>query len=934
MKSKQNLKNFCLKIMTVAVSVFAISGVSYILAMPDETTAVHIKDSEVKNSTLIIGSHLIYLTSLNDSIYEIANKSAEEYNQHNIYYKSEIAGGIWYEISDASALSDITTEGVVVDKREIEELWLTHHTKSDGITYDLLTGKSKSVFDIENPYDLENMSELEPIKLQYDYLLQLEDKSETNERDILYIEEVYSKDRETDETKLLDESLKALQKYYENLVQADAESSWKDIVTGVMEQVDAARRVVVLTALNETELQKMNEVIGREFVYIQGEITGDFVMSEERQKKAKEAADAERAKIQAELDAEKESLETLRTYVDTKAKEAENELLAQQIREFYAEELRAKEEAVADLESNAQARIEAAEKGAIESVMNAKRDRVEKFVPNKDLIDSIGEAMSNVQESYTTYSAKMLEEGTTVLSKTEHRLKQDLITYAKSNDYTKCDEVVVKLLNLQNVNNGITSNDSSERDMIESELLGAAEQAYKDSLGAGESEEYKMLSSMASAATKANVLKKQMNETEIVRNELQFIQQALVNRMTQKDVSAYMTEQLNNIDALQEVIKADAFETYATASLEQYKDWTKEMLSNIQNASGDNEMSSLMNQKDELQTELMTALDKNQLGEAKKIQAEIEAIDQAIADLEKELNAILNSGQATEEEKALAASKLSAGSSLKVLQDMKAKALEEIREGNLEGVDNIIDGIGALGQTQPEGTLAALKDIYQELVNQELMNGGSNALNDLLGKVEGVTQDQMDYFFGNLSEDDFDKLIQSYFGEDEITDNEEAVILVGLDKYAQQTGSTNAKDLLETYGKVALNDGNPNVFDVYNGYEGLAYEYIPTDKLAQVIGYRYIFDNSYKSVTLQKGSQYYKFAAFSNIMQKGNSEIEMNKTAVFEGVIYIPIDVVEEQFGLTVQTLADTSFGVILSEQMQGQADEFVDYLLEAGGGF
>lgn len=998
MKGKKIKKKTWLKIFAVVAVVFTISGVTSILAMPDETNAVHIDAFQVEDSTLIIGSHLIYLGSMNDSIYEIASESAKEYNQHNIYYKSEMAGGTWYEISDASALADITTEGVVVDRSEIESLWLTHHTRPDGITYNLKTYETVSIFDIHNPYDLEGMTELEPIKIQYDLLQQTEDKSDTNKRDILYIEEVYNKNRENDATRSLDQCLKDVQLYYEHLVQTGADVEWKDVVTDVMERIDASRRITVLIPLNETELQKMNEVVGREFVYIQGEVTGDFLMSEDRNKRVQEAVEVERAKIQAEIEAAKAEIETLKLKIDT------------ELGDMYAEELRTKEEALAALEANVSARIEAAEKAASETIMNEKRESIDGFILNSDLVDAIGEAMNNVQESYINYSAKMLEEGTTVLSKTEYRLIQELMRAANVKDYNLCNEIVIKLLYLTRINENTTLDESLEKGFITTDLLPEAEEAYANALGTGESEEYKMLSSMASAATKANVLKKQMNETEVVRNELQFILQALTDRMSPEEASAYMEERLGNTDALRSVIKEDAYAPYAESSINQHLDWVSKMLGSIESAAGNGEMDNLMNQKAELQTELMTALDKNQLDEAKKIEAEVKALDQAIDDLEEQLNDIIHSDQASDAEKAIAAAQLSAGSSLKAVQDMKDRALEEIRAGNLNGVENVMDGIGALAQTQPQGALDALKEVYQELVNQDLLNGGASSadLNDLMSKVEDITTEQMHNFIGALSEDDFVNLIKDFIEENKSTagangngsgssgngsgsgtggngsgaggngsgaggngsgesgngqggfdtgvgdlmdsnnslgkldsmeevmnalsNQDAAMILAGFGTYADQTGSTIAKDILETYGTVAQNTGNPYVFEAYSG--DLTYEYVPTDKLARITGYRYIFNDSQKEAILQRGSQYYRFTAFSNLMQKGKNQIEMTRAAGYETVIYISKDIAEEQFALTAQMLDDISYGIILNEQMQNQANAFADYLLEAGGGF
>ena len=49
-----------------------------------------------------------------------------------------------------------------------------------------------------------------------------------------------------------------------------------------------------------------------------------------------------------------------------------------------------------------------------------------------------------------------------------------------------------------------------------------------------------------------------------------------------------------------------------------------------------------------------------------------------------------------------------------------------------------------MAAVQPEGALGALKDLYQELSNQELAGGNAGAIKDLLHKVEEVTAEQME----------------------------------------------------------------------------------------------------------------------------------------------------------------------------------------------
>ena len=115
------------------------------------------KFDSIEDSTLLIGTHLIHLSALNDSIYEVAQASAEESGQNNIYYKSELADGAWFDITTASSLADITTGGTPVTTDSLTSLYLTRHTKSDGKTYDLRTGEEVSLQDINDPYDLEGL---------------------------------------------------------------------------------------------------------------------------------------------------------------------------------------------------------------------------------------------------------------------------------------------------------------------------------------------------------------------------------------------------------------------------------------------------------------------------------------------------------------------------------------------------------------------------------------------------------------------------------------------------------------------------------------------------------------------------------------------------------------------------------------------------------
>ena len=212
-------KKFILKTVLVLVLSAAL-GFSAFLAVNavfDESEAVHITASEIEDSTLAVGTHLIHLSALNDTIYEVAQQSAEESGQNSTYYKSELAGGAWFDISSASSIEDITTGGTPVEDSVIEELFFTHHTRSDGVTYDLRTGQAVDPRDIYDPYDLESLDELYPLKLQYDLIRESQSESASGQQKIARIAEFFQTETQNDATTQIEAQMDALQAYYDVL---------------------------------------------------------------------------------------------------------------------------------------------------------------------------------------------------------------------------------------------------------------------------------------------------------------------------------------------------------------------------------------------------------------------------------------------------------------------------------------------------------------------------------------------------------------------------------------------------------------------------------------------------------------------------------------------------------------------------------------------
>ena len=219
-----------------------------------DTEAIHIQPEEIENSTLIIGTHLIHISALTEELYDIAMETAKDSGQAELYYKSELAGGTWYMISDATELSDITLAEKSVQNSVISSLYIRYHTKSDGITYDLLDNTPVCIFDITDPYELSELAEMDALKTQLDSLNQKKNKSKTDVKNLSNIQKLIEKGSELKETnQKMDDMLASLNSLYEKHVKEPE----ADAIRKTMKQIDSSRRAAVLTELSDVLLPNL-----------------------------------------------------------------------------------------------------------------------------------------------------------------------------------------------------------------------------------------------------------------------------------------------------------------------------------------------------------------------------------------------------------------------------------------------------------------------------------------------------------------------------------------------------------------------------------------------------------------------------------------------------------------------------------------------------
>ncbi len=205
----------------------------------------------IEDSTLFIGTYLIHSQALTEELYEKALDSASESNQTNVYYKSELAGGAWFDITSASGIVDITSQGTIVEESELSGLWVTYYTGSDGVTKKARDDSAVNIFDNPDPYDLYHLPELEPLKIQYDNVYSSE--SEGVERFFYrHLQAFFRLNLRNDVTNACDEQLKGLQACYQALMEAD-KKELAEIVSRLMGKIDARRRAEIFWQLSGME---------------------------------------------------------------------------------------------------------------------------------------------------------------------------------------------------------------------------------------------------------------------------------------------------------------------------------------------------------------------------------------------------------------------------------------------------------------------------------------------------------------------------------------------------------------------------------------------------------------------------------------------------------------------------------------------------------
>lgn len=853
----------------------------------------------VDDSVLFVGTYLVHITALTDPIFDKAQTSASESGQNTMYYKSELADGQWFAIEDVdNGLAGISNQGVPVDESVIDPLYVSFYAGADGILRDAKTMLPVNVFDIPDPYDLSKLPELQPLWLQYTYSESTQDISQSDflknrnseqsgnlRSDVYYyqlLSTFFSLDVRDAETAKCDEDLQRLNGCYINLKAAGAEEE-AALVYGLMEQVDAKRRMIVMDRLVEMDPNLLNTLntlaTGSNYTPY-----GNFKDSSNDENNA-----------------------TNPDYI--------NELEDSTKHDFTAAALSVRSPWILDWfrrlgilgntdgwwtildESVENERKRAQEANSEnEDYVYDETPKDNSFAADGALTEAIGTCMSNCSDSYTKHLAKSLEDTDDIIGHSVYDYSTQVI---ESSSSSGLGGPVTYLKHVVNIRDNKVSDKAGELDFLMSSLIPQADSAYTQNAQAGPGADY---STLTSENARSAFLDDQKTDLEADRTMLQFLIDGVRQRDTAANALEFVYQRLDIAEKLNDSLPESDFKPYAKSSVEAHIVWLKEEAQKIidSDESLKSEADRLRDKKDELQGKRDAALDDNDLAGAKAFDALIAAVDQDIADAS-------GSGGAG-----------GAGGADSMADSLVDKAMDKLADDANADLSGIADALAAVGA---DDALDKLKD----------KAAASGASASTLRGIQNAIDSNADKNKGGASEDELLAQLEALFGKslDEMDDRELAIASATMSRLAR-SGIEPAASLTSKLVNRLVSGNNKYTYRQYSSDKSI--EYIDLRVISDVTSYRYFYDEPRDTATVTSGTRVYIFKRGSSQMYKGSTDAApepMNDAAVSQGALMIGETDAGKYFNCDTEYAYGTDHAICLTGPMQAAVEEYVTSLTE-----
>ena len=800
-----------LRVFVICAAVLIAAAISVPITMRAifvEAEYTHVKNADVENATLIVGSHLIHLGAVNDEIYKKALDTQQDSGNEKIYYKSELAGGQWYEITDATSVADISTDGTPVDAKVIEGLWLRWHTKKDKVTYDLLTGGAVSIFDTNDPYDYLKRPELQQIKNMRDNFIEMGDLADSDEFSYNFVKSFYEYGQaavHTAETDQCDAAIDALQAFYEQMAKDEATTEKLNFINKAQASVNALREVLIMNNIAPFVDLLNSAVNGKARVgyddaddalkLCDSTFTPDHPIEYDDDGNPIEAEASEYVKNDQLIQAVATSTTSMEDTVrNNQAKVIGDGVTVVAMRQS-SDMKKLMENAVAKKYRDAESNVD--ELVLLENIAGsiiAEKEKECKLITD----ELVGESMKR-------YRAKLAagENSTYVSEKKNSNTTQSRLD---------------KLLNDQ------IKDANGERGELEFLITGAT-----DRMEPADAVDY--LQERIDQIPVIEMDPKDDDFNPVALNSIKEYENWLKKK--QNDILASMGNNLlDNLYAEREeayLEKQTAYDNNDLNGVNKADTKIKELDARIE-AAGGNDLGI-----GDLLDDALEAIEKGNVISLK------EALDALNALSDFAPNAVCDA--------------------MNTIADAGEKKLDALDAANTSNTDN--------NNTNNNNTDNNNTDNNGGNQSSEGMEGQSliDQLNAVIDEMEGYITQLSGSLDGKLSKDDFIRILEEALGDKlgNLSDEDQASALIALNRYADEFHDQDAKDLVESLAGTFFRQ--PNKY-IYPKYLSSTSEFIPLLTLSKCTGYRYVFDNTKNQVTLAKEVDYFRFSSFSDLVER------------------------------------------------------------------
>lgn len=844
----------------------------------------------VEDSVLFIGTYIIHKDAMTDDLYEKAQDSAAESGQNNIYYKSEIGDGNWFLLDTIdNGVEGISTNGLPESIDTINPLYVTYYVGADGVLRDAKTMAGLNPFDIPDPYNLASLPELDPIRTQYtmsegatsisqeDFLSNRNSKDSGNLRSDVYYYQLlstfFSLDLRDEATNKCDTQLANLNQSYIALKDAGQDDE-AAIVYDLMSKVDATRRLLIMERLSEMDdnlLSKLNELSTGTYYTPYG----NFKDSSED--KNKNNLPDYMVELEDSTKGDMESSMTTNPFVLQMFKQlgivSNSSGWWTVLEEYEADKEKRAEEANAENDD----------------YVRDKSPSEYPFVQDAAIIEAIGTAMENCNNSYNTYRAMALVDSNDLL---QHFIYDYSTQVIEQTAGTTVGGPIEFLKHVTNIKEDKVSDKEGELTYLLNTLIPMASSRYTSSSNAQPGEAY---AAATSEGAKKSALEDQKADQEADRAMLQFLIEQMRKRQAAETALEFVNERITITEGLLSAIPDGEYRTYSTSSVQAHIVWLKEEAQKIidSDESLRSKLAELLARKNALQDKRDGCLDNNDLAGAKKYDALIAAVDQDIA-----------------REMAGGAS----GSQDSLTDKLVDKALSKLADDANADLSGIADALAELGEDEK---LDALAD------KAEASGAGADTLAGIKdAKNKGKSGVDSDALLAQL---------EALFGKslDEMDEDELAVAGATCSRLSR-SGISPADSLTQIIVGKLVDKNNRFTYSQYT--ENVSTEYISMETLSNCTDFRYFYDDSKAIATMTKGSIVYIFKRGSDEMYKQDTSSDgeaLAEKVAYQGVVFLDEDDTQNYFNCEAEYCNNTKYAICLTAPKQAAVKDYTEQLEE-----